>query len=149
MKLIFTLLAVLLIAGHITAQNKPSKKFSSSAGISLGTTLRGSGVAAFGADIRFSKPISQDFTWTITPALSIFTKGYGSFVQLKSGLQIALSPKFYFSGETGIGFYLDGGETFILSPGLGTVSKNLDFSLRYERQSSYTSQLAFRLGIQL
>lgn len=139
-----------LIGCQLFAQNvSPNKKINSSAGISLGTTLPGKGIAAFGADFRLSKPISKDFTWTITPAFTLITKGYGSFLQVKSGLQVTLAPKFYFSGETGIGFYLDGGETFILSPAIGTVSKNLDFSLRYERFSSYTSQLAFRLGIKL
>jgi hypothetical protein len=147
-----TLLLVLILSS-ITAFSqttaKQPKKRISDLGISLGTSLDNLGGLSSGVDIRFIPVSTQKISWTVTPGFTYFNKRNGGFIVLKSGVLLPITDRFYLSGETGIGFFTEGGESFILSPGIGTNSKNLNFSLRYERFSSYTSQLAFRLGISL
>lgn len=147
-----TLLLVLILSS-ITAFSqttaKQPKKRISDLGISLGTSLDNLGGLSSGVDIRFVPVRTEKISWTVTPGFTYFNKRNGGFVVLKSGVMFPVTNRFYLSGETGIGIFTEGGESFILSPGIGTNSKNLDFSLRYERFSSYTSQLAFRLGISL
>lgn len=147
-----TLLLVLILSS-ITAFSqttaKQPKKRISDLGISLGTSLDNLGGLSSGVDIRFVPVRTEKISWTVTPGFTYFNKRNGGFVVLKSGVMFPVTDRFYLSGETGIGIFTEGGESFILSPGIGTNSKNLDFSLRYERFSSYTSQLAFRLGISL
>lgn len=147
-----TLLLVLILSS-ITAFSqttaKQPKKRISDLGISLGTSLDNLGGLSSGVDIRFVPVRTEKISWTVTPGFTYFNKRNGGFVVLKSGVMFPVTDRFYLSGETGIGIFTEGGESFILSPGIGTNIKNLDFSLRYERFSSYTSQLAFRLGISL
>ncbi len=147
-----TLLLVLILSSITTFSQttaKQPKKRISDLGISLGTSLDNLGGLSSGVDIRFVPVRTEKISWTVTPGFTYFNKRNGGFVVLKSGVMFPVTNRFYLSGETGIGIFTEGGESFILSPGIGTNSKNLDFSLRYERFSSYTSQLAFRLGISL
>lgn len=147
-----TLLVILLLSSIIafsqTTAQQPNK-YISDLGVSLGNSLDNLGGFSSGVDIRFIPVSTQKISWTVTPGFTYFNKRNGGFVVLKSGVVFPVTDRFYVSGETGIGIFTEGGESFILSPGIGTNSKNLNFSLRYERFSSYTSQLAFRLGISL
>jgi hypothetical protein len=146
-------LLLVLLLSSITAfsqtKAKQPKKSISDLGISLGSSLDNLGGFSSGVDIRFVPVSTQKLSWTVTPGFTYFNKRNGGFVVLKSGVMFPVTDRFYISGETGIGIFTEGGESFILSPGIGTNSKNLNFSLRYERFSSYTSQLVFRLGIGL
>jgi len=146
-------LLLVLLLSSITAfaqtTAKQPKKYISDLGISLGNSLDNLGGFSSGVDIRFIPVSTQKISWTVTPGFTYFNKRNGGFVVLKSGVMFPVTDRFYVSGETGIGIFTEGGESFILSPGICTNSKNLNFSLRYERFSSYTSQLAFRLGISL
>lgn len=146
--LLFLLLLSSITAFSQTTAKQPKKSISD-LGISLGTSLDNLGGLSSGVDIRFIPVRTPKISWTVTPGFTYFNKRNGGFVVLKSGVMFPVTDRLYVSGETGIGFFTEGGESFILSPGIGTNSKNLDFSLRYERFSSYTSQLAFRLGISL
>lgn len=128
---------------------KQPKKSISDLGIILGNSLDDLGGFSSGVDIRFIPISTQKISWTVTPGFTYFNKRKGGFMVLKSGVMLPITDRFYLSGEAGIGLFTEGGESLILSPGIGTNSKNLNFSLRYERFSSYTSQLAFRLGISL
>ncbi len=147
-----TLLVILLLSSIIafsqTTAQQPNK-YISDLGVSIGSSLDNLGGFSSGVDIRFIPVSTQKISWTVTPGFTYFNKRNGGFVVLKSGVMFPVTDRFYVSGETGIGIFTEGGESFILSPGIGTNSKNLNFSLRYERFSSYTSQLAFRLGISL
>ncbi len=147
--LLLVLLLSSITAFSQTTAKTQSKKSISDIGISLGSSLDDLGGLSSGVDIRFIPLSTQKISWTVTPGFTYFNKRNGGFVVLKSGVLFPVTDRFYVSGETGIGFFTEGGESFILSPGIGTNSKNLNFSLRYERFSSYTSQLAFRLGISL
>lgn len=146
-------LLLLFLVSSLTAFSqttvKQPKKSMTDLGINLGTSLDNLGGFSSGVDIRFIPISTQKISWTVTPGFTYFNKRNGGFIILKSGIMLPITDRFYVSGETGIGFFTEGGESFILSPGIGTSSKNLNFSLRYERFSSYTSQLAFRLGIGL
>lgn len=146
-------LLLILLLSSITAFTqttaKQPNKYISDLGVSIGSSLDNLGGFSSGVDIRFIPVSTQKISWTVTPGFTYFNKRNGGFVVLKSGVVFPVTDRFYVSGETGIGIFTEGGESFILSPGIGTNSKNLNFSLRYERFSSYTSQLAFRLGISL
>lgn len=146
------LLLLLLLASIPTFSQtiiQQSKKHISDLGINLGSSLDNVGGFSSGVDIRFIPVRTQKISWTVTPGFTYFNKRNGGFVILKSGVMFPITDRLFVSGETGIGIFTEGGESFILSPGIGTNSKNLNFSLRYERFSNYTSQLAFRLGISL
>lgn len=146
-------LLLILLLSSITAFTqttaKQPKKHISDLGVSLGSSLDNLGGFSSGVDIRFIPVSTQKISWTVTPGFTYFNKRNGGFVVLRSGVMFPVTDRLYVSGETGIGIFTEGGESFILSPGIGTNSKNLNFSLRYERFSSDTSQLAFRLSISL
>lgn len=145
------LLLLLITSSILNAQTNISSTIKKPVeiGFNLGNALDDLGGFTSGIDARFTPVSSKNISWTITPGFTYFNKRNEGFILLKSGVKIPLSSDWYFSGEAGVGIYTQGGETFILSPGFGTSLKKTDLSIRYERYSSYASQVALRLGILL
>lgn len=109
----------------------------------------------FGGYIKGEIGLTEKFSITGTGAVSSFLgkKFYGSraqtlsFVPVKAGLKFYTDKDFYFEGQVGAAFPINGGgrTRFAWSPGAGTFIKNkknnnqLDIGLRYEGWTGKTN----------
>lgn len=159
-KVVFILLAgAMLLAGtHLKAQDSVSGfKF----GIGLEGALPANGLAGydlgFGATLRFSKGVAENFDITLTPGIMAFipkdmnnatidTKA-ALFFPVKLGGRYMLSKNFYAMGEAGVtiiktylpkvtgtsgSFTAVNSTSFTYAPSLGAKFGGFDIGARYE-----------------
>jgi hypothetical protein len=157
-KVLFVFAIALLFANNAQAQE--SKNFDQ--GFRLGIGLNGglptnndSYDWSLGGDVRLQYDLSKKTSVTLTTGFTNLFKGNNvkdlGFIPAKAGFKAFVwEDQFYILGEVGGGFAVTNGydkNTYIWSPGIGYVTKDIDVSLRYEAYTEYdTDQVALRIA---
>lgn len=123
------------------AQDKPAydQGFRFGVGINAGYPFEDPYTLNLGADARFQYDLSQKYSLTFTTGFSnLFVKNGPDlgYIPAKVGFKaFVIEDQFYLMGEVGGAFAVtnsNNAKSVLISPSIGYVTKNFDFSVRYE-----------------
>lgn len=140
-KTIFAISAIIFAISFSTAQEKPAydQGFRMGIGISGGLPFENPYDFNLGADARLQYDLSRKYSITLTTGFNnLFVENAPDFgyIPLKAGFKaFVIEDQFYLMGELGGAFAVtnkNNQKSLLVSPSIGYVTKNFDFSIRYE-----------------
>ena len=166
-KTIFTALAIIFAISFSNAQDAKTydQGFRLGIGISAGLPFDKPYNFNLGADARLQYDLSRKYSVTLTTGYNnLFVSSPGNdlgYIPVKVGFKaFVIEDQFYLMGEVGGAFAVTNNynqKSLLLSPSIGYVTENFDFSIRYEYLNDFQvirnnilatglSQVAFRVA---
>jgi len=140
-KTIFATVAIIFAITFSTAQDKPAydQGFRLGIGVSAGYPFENPYDLNLGADARLQYDLSRKYSLTLTTGFSnLFISDAADlgYIPVKVGFKaFVIEDQFYLMGEAGGAFAVTNSRndrSLLISPSVGYVTKNFDFSIRYE-----------------
>ncbi len=138
---IFASIALFFTISFATAQDKQNydQGFRMGVGISGGLPFENPYDFNLGADARLQYDLSKKYSITFTTGFNnLFVENAADlgYIPVKVGFKaFVIEDQFYLMGEAGGAFAVtnrNNQKSLLLSPSIGYVTKNFDFSIRYE-----------------
>lgn len=165
MKKLLKLTAIVILAQVAQLQAQTANPLRIGFGISNGIPTENQFGYSLGGDIKLQKNISNHLAATFSAgfdhyfetekAQTVISPPYPVYapynaIPIKAGLKVFAGKNLYLAGETGAGFFLEGGKPCLIwSPSVGVAFNNgLDLSVKYESFNHYKgdNQVALRIA---
>jgi hypothetical protein len=162
---VFAFIATASMYAQSTKQENYNQGFRLGIGLTAGLPINDPYDFNLGADARLQYDLSKTYSITFTTGFSNFfvegDKNDLGYIPVKAGFKaFVFEDSVYLMGEAGGAFAVTNNydkTSLLLSPSVGYVTKNFDFSLRYEHFSDFPSikdnvvkdglgQVAFRVA---